>query len=1107
MREPARGTAARPFVLFLLVCTYSWAIVAPVDTDSLNTLTGSRHTRIAWIEGGAKLYGGGRLVGYDSKSNTVTEILPAATRQNKPIICSGGHKVLVTIDYEVYVVNWDGTGKRRLVQGICSDAWIHPATGQEWIVVRSGGDSTGGRVTRYRLADPTDSLLLWNESPSGDHYMNWWQISADGTLAVDFLPWYRAFAVLQGGLQTNGERIGLSRGCWSSLAPDNSYYWFNFPSSGPAGHSSLSIFRRLDAVEEHVLLDAGPLPEGSRNEFYHPKFASKGARFLVLTAGYLEGSTESDSAEVYFGKFASDYTSFDGWVRLTHNALPDYTPEAWVGVEPTAPSILLSPGELEIKVAEGAPSPAPSRIVVSSLYGRLTSLTATTDSPWLTASVHPGTTVDTIVNTVDTSGLRSGSYTATATVEADNAVPTSRTYPVSLIVTGTPVPTAVSLDRSHATVNAGDRVHFTATVYDQEEKPLEPQPILDWRVEGETNDVDSTGAFVAGDSTGTFVVRVSLDSLKDSATVAVIPADQQAITLKSPTGERNYMAGSYVMVQWEAAEAVRWAKIQLSVDGGLQWYDIGPDKINKWGGFSKRITIPIYLTDTANNQISTLTDQGMLRVCEYLDEETFDATDTTFSITDPLVLTVPKGDTTYFVGDTMGIWWGASQSVNGVVLQVSADGGKSWHNILREARSRTDPGWGVYKWKTPATVTADDSTAISLLSDSCLIKVYDYTDENIEATTESLFTIARPPVEVFAPTDSSHFWVAETLTVRWRVDTSRVKTCAVRFSSDGGATWVDLADSIAVASPDTQEFSWVIADSIDSVSAISQECKVRVIDIKDGWGRSNEGTFAVHGFPIEATKPDSADVIAVGDMLQIAAAVDTARVDTVVAALSIDSGNTWTNIGTSYVPDTAGTIELSWTVRDSVLGRSTVSEACRIRVRSVADTSIAAMTNGFFSIQPNPISVTNPIEDQRYTVGDTLYIRWTADQNRVQSCGIALSVDSGLAWIGITDTGIDHDAKDWGNYAWVLPDSLQSISLVSSACRIRVHSTTGQEAAQSRGYFTIEPALGPRRPPVTEEGCGCGTGTGLAFIPPLGFRLNRMIRRRRKKHKSRTAAT
>lgn len=31
------------------------------------------------------------------------------------------------------------------------------------------------------------------------------------------------------------------------------------------------------------------------------------------------------------------------------------------------------------------------------------------------------------------------------------------------------------------------------------------------------------------------------------------------------------------------------------------------------------------------------------------------------------------------------------------------------------------------------------------------------------------------------------------------------------------------------------------------------------------------------------------------------------------------------------------------------------------------------------------------------------------------------------------------------------------------------------------------------------SGCGCGSGTGLAFLPPIGFRIASIVRKRKKK--------
>lgn len=120
-------------------------------------------------------------------------------------------------------------------------------------------------------------------------------------------------------------------------------------------HKNIKIFQDDNYL---TTIDLNPpQPAGTdNNEFYHPKFASKGARFLTLTAGY-HGNASSNDAEVYVGKFADNCRSFIGWARITYNnGIPDYNPDAWIGVETLGPpelaNVILSPPSATIRQGE-----------------------------------------------------------------------------------------------------------------------------------------------------------------------------------------------------------------------------------------------------------------------------------------------------------------------------------------------------------------------------------------------------------------------------------------------------------------------------------------------------------------------------------------------------------------------------------------------------------------------------------------------------------------------------------------------------------------------------------------------------------------------------------
>ncbi|MBD3240702.1 MAG: hypothetical protein GF331_08975, partial [Chitinivibrionales bacterium] len=745
-------------------------------------------TRVAWIRGGDRLKGGGPVVGFDTQTGAETTILSAAQNQNKPIICSGGYRVVVSIDYQVYVVNWDGSGKRYLTDGICSDVWVDPNTGLEWAIVRKGGDTSDGEVIRYLIEDPNQSVLLWDRTPAGDFYMNWYQTSADGNIAVDFLPWDKVYVIDDGAWTANGFHTLMSAGCWSSLASDNSYVWFNFPNTG-FGHTGLAVHRNKETIGE-LAIDAGPLPSGVTGEYYHPKFASKGGRFLVVTGGYESGGS-LDKVEVYLGRFAADYRTFDGWVRVTTNSTGDITPDAWVAVAAPSPSMRFSVDTLAFEADVNGANPAPASVSVTTPYGAFSSLSAASDQPWLTVAASGSGDTYTVTNSVNVSGLASGVHRATVTVTAPDAIPSIRTYRVKLTVRGAPTATAVAVSPATSAVPREGSTQLSATVMDQHEEPMTPQPAVSWSVSGPGADVTvNNGLFVAGTTTGLYTVTASAAGIAGAATVNVveyIPVDIK-LNCGDPTvgyvpgwaGDLEYVVPGYEGNSWrdEWTRSATLDKADVSSPppdevyvrfrAGSVHYDFAdvprgtykvrlhfvepyaneanrPRSINctiegqqLLSSFNIRMTAGGLYTAVVQEFVVNVNDDGLQlniggtqAMWNGIEIVSVGSEGKQIAILEPL------GGEVYAVGDVVTVRWSAVPTTNGVVIEMSPDGGENLYPIVDSTIAASDPNWGTYHWRVPETV----GSGVSTRSNNVVFKVYDYQSPTIYDITVAPVTI------------------------------------------------------------------------------------------------------------------------------------------------------------------------------------------------------------------------------------------------------------------------------------------------------------------------------------------------------------------------------
>jgi hypothetical protein len=109
-----------------------------------------------------------------------------------------------------------------------------------------------------------------------------------------------------------------------------------------------------------------------------------------------------------------------------------------------------------------------------------------------------------------------------------------------------------------------------------------------------------------------------------------------------------------------------------------------------------------------------------------------------------------------------------------------------------------------------------------------------------------------------------------------------------------------------------------------------------------------------------------------------------------------------------------------------------------------------------FDVGLPPVTVLAPNGGEKYTVGDTVRIHWNTD-GVVNSVGIQVSLDSGKSMIPVTRTeSIELGEKAWGDYAWVIPDSLDGKSLVGTGTMISIYDYFGSDRDKSDATFTLE---------------------------------------------------
>lgn len=295
--------------------------------------------RLVWVQDGGDnkdVFAQGdqlRLMGLDTGDGLGERVILAGPGNfYRPIISPDGSQVVFSDQqaHQAEVVDWSGKNRRRLGPGVAVAVWRDPETGTDWVVLGrdpvEGGGPTFQRLVRITLNSPHREEALWDQSLVGADNV---QFSADGRLASAVMPWPTCgmldFAA--------GEPVTLGKGCWPSLAPDNSYrFWFF-----DGAHRNLDLIETRNGIRHRIALADAPGIGG--HEVYHPRW-SRHPRYMVMTGPYTirQGGNNirggGEGIEIHVGRFAPDYTGVEAWFQATDNRRLDVYPDLWVATIP-----------------------------------------------------------------------------------------------------------------------------------------------------------------------------------------------------------------------------------------------------------------------------------------------------------------------------------------------------------------------------------------------------------------------------------------------------------------------------------------------------------------------------------------------------------------------------------------------------------------------------------------------------------------------------------------------------------------------------------------------------------------------------------------------------
>lgn len=343
----------------------------------IRALTGT-HTRIVWVRDvgdGRDVFAQGarlQLMALDTDDGRGERaVLATPSNYAKPFITPRGDRIVFSnrIEGSVYVVNWDGTGLRRVTSGSAL-ALSQDPDGTEWVYVGENprvedGGISYRPVSRVRIDRPQTSELVWDRSRVSE---DGFRVSPDGRWAGGSFPEI-ALARLP-----NGELTRVGEGCWPGLAPDRpSLLWYF-----DGAHRNLLMIETATGERWQVNLSRAPGIEGY--EVYHPRWSNDG-RFLVMSGPYripagpnrIRGG--GPEVEIHLGRFDRARRTVEAWATVTADDRPDFYPDAWLsgwsGSTTTAAGESRRPPARAERAPGGSPlatQQKPARLVVDARF-------------------------------------------------------------------------------------------------------------------------------------------------------------------------------------------------------------------------------------------------------------------------------------------------------------------------------------------------------------------------------------------------------------------------------------------------------------------------------------------------------------------------------------------------------------------------------------------------------------------------------------------------------------------------------------------------------------------------------------------------------------------
>jgi Leucine-rich repeat (LRR) protein len=305
-------------------------------------------------------------------------------------------------------------------------------------------------------------------------------------------------------------------------------------------------------------------------------------------------------------------------------------------------------------------------------------------------------------------------------------------------------------------------------------------------------------------------------------------AAQRTLTLTSPNGGENWEGTTSQNITWTSTGSIANVKIEYSTNNGSSWNTITASTANS-GVYNWTVpntpstTCLVKISDTAGPAADT--SDGVFIIAAFR----------------TITVTAPNGGESWYAGTAYNITWTSTGYIPTVNIYYSLNG-TNWFSI-----TNSTPNTGIYSWTIPNTP-----------GDNCLLSVSSISASD---TSDSVFTILPPPIEITSPNGGENWSVGSTCNITW-MNNAVIDNVSIDYSIDSGNSWIPIVTSIA----NTGTYSWTVQDTT------STNCLVKVSEAGGAFTDTSDALFTI--------EPPR---------------IPTAERDALIALYNSTNGDNWTN--------------------------------------------------------------------------------------------------------------------------------------------------------------------------------------------------------------------